>query len=440
MLAARKPHIVFILVDDLGWNDVSWHNTGVVMPNLDAMARSGLILEQAYSQPTCSPTRAALLTGYYPSRTGYQFMPPNNMEPIGLPTSFNLLPEYIAKLGYSSHALGKWHLGFCSSEYLPTNRGFESFYGFYNAMGYHKSHITAGDMKNIWGSIGYDFHLNEQLSLGAIGRYTDDLIVDRVNDILFKRNGIEKGWFSGYPDGKIQMENNEEEDPFFLYLAYQSPHMPLQVDPKYLELYPNKTDISRKTYLAMVSSMDDSIGRIVENMKRFTYTKDGSERTLFDDTIFIFSSDNGGMSEGLGYGGASNKPLRGRKGDTWEGGCRVPAFITNLNMTGTHEDMFHMTDWLPTIYSGILGANQADLGDIDGINQLNVLQKTSEPLRYEILYDIANFQDTNFTFYVPPPGTWPASFELSGSFGAALRVNNFKLIVGCSTIIGCSSN
>ena len=121
-------------------------------------------------------------------------------------------------------------------------------------MGYHKSHITAGDMKNIWGSIGYDFHLNEQLSLGAIGRYTDDLIVDRVNDILFKRNGIEKGWFSGYPDGKIQMENNEEEDPFFLHLAYQSPHIPLQVDPKYLELYPNETDISRKTYLAMVSA------------------------------------------------------------------------------------------------------------------------------------------------------------------------------------------
>ena len=107
------------------------------------------------------------------------------------------------------------------------------------------------------------------------------------------------------------MKNNEEEDPFFLYLAYQSPHMPLQVDPKYLELYPNETDISRKTYLAMVSSMDDSIGRIVENMKRFVYTKDGSEKTLFDDTIFIFSSDNGGMSQGLGYAGASNKPLRG---------------------------------------------------------------------------------------------------------------------------------
>ena len=109
----------------------------------------------------------------------------------------------------------------------------------------------------------------------------------------------------------------------------------------------------------MVSSMDDSIGWIVEKMKRFVYTKDGSEKTLFDDTIFIFSSDNGGMSQGLGYAGTSNKPLRGWKGGTWEGGCHVPAFITNLYITGTHEDMFHMTDWLPTIYSGILGANQS---------------------------------------------------------------------------------
>jgi arylsulfatase B len=146
MLAAHKPNIVFILVDDLGWNDVSWHNT-----NLNDLARSGL--EEAYSQPTCSPTRAALLTRYYPSRTGYQFMPMTSMQPIGLPTSFKLLREYIAKLGYSSHVLGKWHLGFCNSEYLPTSRGFESFYEFYNAMGNHKFHVMASDMKNIWGAL-----------------------------------------------------------------------------------------------------------------------------------------------------------------------------------------------------------------------------------------------------------------------------------------------
>jgi hypothetical protein len=110
------------------------------------------------------------------------------------------------------------------------------------------------------GSLGYDYHLNDNLSLGAFGRYTDGLIVERVIDILCKRNGIEKGWFLGYPKGKIKMKNHEEEDPFFLNLSYKSPHTPPAVDPKYLELHPNETDISRKTYLAMVSFMDASIG------------------------------------------------------------------------------------------------------------------------------------------------------------------------------------
>merc|ERR1719369_2683478 len=131
----KLPNIVFILADDLGWNDVPWHNPEVLMPNLDAMARSGLILEQSYSQPTCSPSRTALLTGYYPYRTGYQFIPMNNMEPVGLPTSFKILPEYLTKFGYSSHALGKWHLGFCNEEYLPQNRGFDSFYGYWTGEG-----------------------------------------------------------------------------------------------------------------------------------------------------------------------------------------------------------------------------------------------------------------------------------------------------------------
>merc|ERR1712142_900893 len=208
------PNLVYILVDDLGWNDVPWHNTEVLMPNINTMAKSGLILDQSYSQPTCAPSRAALLTGYYPYRTGYQFIPPNNMEP--------------------------------------------------------------------------------------------------------------------------------------------------------------------------------------------------------------------------------NTPLRGRKGDTWEGGCRVPAFIANINQTGVFNGMFHFTDWLPTIYAGMLGGNVDDLGDIDGINQWEAIHNKKEPARSEILYDIANFQNTNFTYFVRQD--WPGDFNLSGSFGAAIRVDNYKLLVGCSTIIGCARN
>ena len=157
------PNIVYILVDDLGWNDVPWHNPEVLMPNLGAMASSGLILEQTYSQPTCSPSRTALLTGYYPYRTGYQFMPPNNNEPVGLPTSFKILPEYLSKLGYASHAIGQWHLGYCSPGYLPQNRGFDSFYGFWTGEAFHKIHVDFGSAHDNNATLGYDCQLNVKL-------------------------------------------------------------------------------------------------------------------------------------------------------------------------------------------------------------------------------------------------------------------------------------
>merc|ERR1719369_117411 len=401
------------------------------------MAHSGLILEQSYSQPTCSPSRAALLTGYYPYRTGLQFIPPNNNEPVGLPTSFKILPEYLARLGYSSHALGKWHQGYCSPEYLPQNRGFDSFYGFWTGEGLHRIHEDFGDSHQPLVTAGYDFHDNDKLALAALGTYTSDLFVERVNNILADRAGIEEGQ-AEYHQGEVEMENYNTSNPFFLYLAYQNVHAPLEVQPKFEALYPNEEDPARRTYLGMASAVDDSVGRIVNHLKRFSYSEGGVKKNLFEDTVFIFSSDNGGMSSGLGYAGGSNTPLRGRKGDTWEGGCRVPAFIANINQTGIYDAMFHFTDWLPTIYAGLLGGNVDDLGDIDGLNQWEVMQKTKEPVRSEILYDIANFQNTNFTYFMR--SNWPADFILSGSFGAAIRVDNYKLVVGCSTIIGCARN
>jgi len=431
------PNLVYILVDDLGWNDVPWHNTEVLMPNINTMAKSGLILDQSYSQPTCAPSRAALLTGYYPYRTGYQFIPPNNMEPVGLPTSFKILPEYLANLGYSSHALGKWHQGFCSPEYLPQNRGFDSFYGFWTGEGLHRIHEDFGDAHHPFSTAGYDFHDNDKLALAALGSYTSDLFVDRVSHILAERAGISRGQ-SGYQEGEVVIENYNSSNPFFLYLAYQNVHAPLEVQPKFEALYPDEKDAARRTYLGMASAVDDSVGRIVNHLKRFSYKEDGLKKNLFEDTVFMFSSDNGGMSSGLGYAGGSNTPLRGRKGDTWEGGCRVPAFIANINQTGVFNGMFHFTDWLPTIYAGMLGGNVDDLGDIDGINQWEAIHNKKEPARSEILYDIANFQNTNFTYFVRPD--WPGDFNLSGSFGAAIRVDNYKLLVGCSTIIGCARN
>jgi len=406
------------------------------MPNIAALAEEGVVLEQHYSQPTCSPSRSALLTGRYASRTGFQFIPQNSLEPVGLPTEFPLMPGLLQQLGYETHGLGKWHLGYCSPEYLPNHRGFTSYNGLWNGAGDHLLHFTGANFTDVQGSLGFDYHLNDRIQLAAAGKWTTDIFVDRVADLLAARAGLEEP-----PRGAVRVEEEESESPLMLYLAYQEPHAPLMVDPKYEALYPDEEEPNRKTYLGMVSSVDDSVGRIVRLLKDYTYTDaGGGVRSMYDDTVFLFSSDNGGMSEGLGYAGGDNSPLRGRKGDMWEGGCRVPAFISGpaVNATGMSDALVHFADWLPTLYK-LAGGDLDELGDIDGIDQLPVIRGEVEPIRDEILYDIANLEGMNLTINVP--NTWPnGTLELSGAFGAAIRMGDFKLVVGCATIIGCASN
>ena len=147
-------------------------------------------------------------------------------------------------------------------------------------------------------TIGYDFHDNDKLALAALGTYTSDLFVERVNNILADRAGIEKDQ-EEYYQGEVKIENYNTSNPFFLYLAYQNVHVPLEVQPKFEALYPNEEDPARRTYLGMASAVDDSVGRIVNHLKRFSYSQGGVKKNLFEDTVFIFSSDNGGMSSGV---------------------------------------------------------------------------------------------------------------------------------------------
>ncbi|KAK4315305.1 hypothetical protein Pmani_013476 [Petrolisthes manimaculis] len=204
--------------------------------------------------------------------------------------------------------MNRWHLGFCDWSYTPNHRGFHTFYGFYQGNQDHYTHI-AGD--------GYDFHDGDAVAWEANGNYSSIIYADRAVEII--------------------QEQQNKQSPFFLYIAFQNVHDPLQVPQEYLDLYPGEVDPDRRALLGMVSAMDDAVGRVVETLR---------STGLADNTLIVFSSDNGGTSPGV------NLPLRGYKGSLWEGGTRVPALIHGSMLSNTprlHSQLFHVTDWHATL-------------------------------------------------------------------------------------------
>jgi len=419
-----KKNIIFLLADDLGYNDVSWHNPDVLTPNLQRLAGRGLILENNYVQTNCGPSRNALMTGHYPSVTGGQFVSLRTLEPLGVPTKFKFLPQFMKDAGYNTHGIGKWHLGFCHPDYLPHNRGFDTYNGFWNGATSHFNHTLSANPSSNVSTSGYDFHFNDELDLTAFGKSTSEIIGERVLEII---------------DEDINMTA-----PFFVYAAFADPHIPLEIEPRFTDLYPNITDPIRKRYLGMVSRLDETVGKIVNKLESVYFSDEttGETKTMLENTIIVFSSDNGGWSDEFGYSGGSNLPLRGSKVDLWEGGTRVPGFVYNIGREGeTSAELFHITDWLPTLYAGVAGGNMADLpSTMSGYNQIDVLtDQTAASPREEVLYDIGNFQNTTDMIFIFGDHA-PADLDWSGSFGAAYRFKDWKIILGCHTFVGCANN
>ena len=392
-------------------------------PNLERLAKDGLILENNYVLCNCGPSRNALMTGHYPILTGGQFVSIRGMEPIGIPTKFKLMPQFLKDLGYSTHGIGKWHLGFCHPDYLPSNRGFDTHLGFWNGAGKVFDHTLTSDPRDQT-TVGFDYHMNEDIDFSTVGKSTSKIIGDRVNEIV-------RDHASG-----------NTSSPFFIYAAFADSHRPLQVEEEYSNLYPDEQDPKRKAFLGMMSRLDATVGKIVSDLESIEYTnkEDGEVRTMLDDTIIIFSSDNGGTDEFI-YSGGSNLPLRGGKASAFEGGTRVPAFVWNSGRKGITNEFVHITDWLPTIYSGLAGGDPSDLPyGLSGFNQIDLISNSDgSSLRDEVLYDILNFENTNLTFIWGPNA--PSEYlDFSGAYGAALRYQDWKIILGCNTIVGCANN
>ncbi|KAL5259356.1 hypothetical protein ACHWQZ_G009712 [Mnemiopsis leidyi] len=366
--AIRQPNVVLLLADDLGWGDVPWHDARTIAPNLKELASTGTIFDRYYVQPICTPTRGALMTGKYPSRIGLQHSIIGPDTPFGLPLNETILPEYMRKLGYSVHGIGKWHLGHCSWDHTPTKRGFDSFYGYFNgATDYYTK-----ELGSLTGSSGFDFRYNTLENSGKV-----------KDEVLWSTNTT----YSSYlytQQAKQVISSHDKSKPLFLYLPMQNPHFPAEVPTQYYDMYEGIVkDKTRRTLLAMVTALDDIVKSVVYTLK---------DSGLWENTVFIFFADNGGMLGRFSIG-QINYPLRGGKATYWEGGIRSASFIHSPLLQGgnVNGELIHVTDWLPTItHIGACGVEPTnctgpELGDIDGVNQWNTIIGESESPRSEFL-------------------------------------------------------
>lgn len=361
--AQRRPNIILIVADDLGWNDVSFHGSSQIpTPHLDELAYNGTILSNYYVSPICTPTRGALMTGRHPIHLGLQHETIHPAAPFGLPLNETTVAQALKKLGYKTHMVGKWHLGFFKDAYTPTNRGFDSHFGYYSGKEDYYNHCNDED-----GWLGYDFFKDGKPYKPTFGQYSTEMYTQTAEDI-------------------IRTHSKNQSQPLFLYFAHQSVHSannddPLQVPHRYLEKFQGIHHKGRRTFAAMVSILDESVGNITRTLKL---------TDMFNNSVIIFTSDNGGPADGFDVNYASNYPLRGVKATLWEGGVRGAAFVTSpliKSPLSISDGMFHVCDWFPTFVE-IGGGDPSSYKNLDGFSQWESLISGKQSPRTEMLHNI----------------------------------------------------
>ncbi len=327
-----RPNIIYFLVDDLGRADVGFYgSTKVRTPNIDKLAKEGAVLDAYYVQPVCSPTRAALLTGRYPTHTGVYGVP-HAESTWRLPLGERTLPEALREAGYTTAICGKWHLGTFQAGQWPTKRGFDHQYGLMSGAIDYFTHRRDGQL---------DWFRNDQPLMEE--GYSTHLISREACRLIREQ-----------PAGK----------PLFLYVAFNGVHLPHQVPDEYREEYENLKGV-RQTIAAMISAVDEAIGQIVAALE---------EKGQKQNTLIIFSSDNGGPRPGKV---SMNTPLRAGKGTIYEGGVRVCASATwpdRIPAGATIKEPIHAVDWYPTLLK-LAGASLEQKLPCDGLDIWPVLTK-----------------------------------------------------------------
>ena len=305
----KLPHILMIVMDDLGSYDLGMHGTGMHTPNCDSLAKNGIYLDSYYVLPYCSPTRSALLSGKYPIHTGVQ-IPIARKSTSGLPLEDETLADLLLR-NYTTHAVGKWHIGHSSWEQTPTFRGFDSFYGFYGGGQDYFKHFSEG---------GYDMRYDRK---PKCGEGCSQIVDERGNysTHVFTREALHiiQDYAKATTNRNQQDSSNKQ---LFLYLAYQAVHCPNEVPDHYIHpRYTSQTGWTdqRKSYAGMLTAADEGIGNVTAALKSIG---------LWEDTLVIFTTDNGGPVYAGCPQGSSNYPKRGGKASVWEGGITGDAFLS----------------------------------------------------------------------------------------------------------------
>ena len=356
--APRQPNIIYIIADDQGWKDVGYHGSDIKTPNIDALARGGVRLENFIAQPLCTQTRAALMTGRYPYRTGMQTAVIPSAGTYGLDTDEWLLPQALKDAGYQTKMVGKWHLGHADQKYWPRQRGFDYHYG------------------PVLGEIDYYTHSAH----GVLDWFRDNKPVE------------EKGYATDLlgADAVRLIQEHDTDTPLFMYLAFTAPHSPFQAPQEYIDRNAGIEDPTRRTYAGMITALDDQVGQVVQALK---------DRGMYEDTIIVYQSDNGGVRSSKFAGEsdvsklvlpADNSPYRDGKGTLYEGGTRVIALANwpgHIKPGTVVEEPMHVVDMYPTLV-GLAGGNTGKAKPLDGMDMWPTIAQGAKSPRETTIYSI----------------------------------------------------
>ncbi len=353
----EKPNIILLFADDAGYGDFGFHGSKVMRtPNLDKLAEEGVLFTQGYvTDATCGPSRAGLITGKYQQRFGYHennvpgYMSKNSKflgDDMGLPLDQKTMADYLKELGYKNAIYGKWHLG-NADRFHPLNRGFDEFYGF---RGGARSYFPIKDFSGINADnrMERDFGNFEEPE-----GYATDVFADKA----------------------ISFIERNKTNPFFIYLAFNAVHTPVEATEEDLKKFPNLKG-KRKEVAAMTLALDRACGQIMDKLK---------ELGLEENTIVVFSNDNGGPTD---RNASVNLPLSGTKSNHLEGGLRVPFLMKwpkKLKAAKVYDYPVSTLDLLPTFYAAG-GGNKEQLEDIDGVNLMPFIQDKNEGRPHEDLF------------------------------------------------------